>query len=58
MEALERRLGRLEAGKPPPGDGRTTAPGRAKDVRRCPGCGLPWRKRDERCAWCGRPVLA
>jgi len=56
LRALEQRLGRLEAGRPPPGDGRTSGLPRGKERPRCPGCGLPLRTRDGRCAWCGRPV--
>jgi len=55
LEALERRLGRLEAGRPPPGDGRGAARPAARALRRCSGCGLPLRVREGRCAWCGRP---
>lgn len=55
IRALEERVARLEARRAPPGDGRAAAspPGKA---RRCPGCGLPLKKRRGRCAECGRPL--
>jgi hypothetical protein len=56
LEALEERVGRIEAGKAPPGDGRAAAPRRRASVRRCPGCGLPLRRRAGRCTHCGRPA--
>jgi len=54
MAALEDRVTRLERKRPPPGDGRTTSP--AARGARCPGCGLPLRRRKGRCAECGRPL--
>jgi hypothetical protein len=54
VTALEERVTRLETGRPPPGDGRTTHP--TRDVERCAGCGLPLRRRRGRCAECGRPL--
>jgi ribosomal protein L34E len=57
IEALEARLARVEAGRAPsPGDGRAAAVKRDREVKRCPGCGLPLRKRAGRCAACGRPL--
>ncbi len=56
LEAIEQRLGRIETGKPPPGDGRTTGAVARRPGRRCLGCGLPLRRRAGRCAWCGRPL--
>jgi ribosomal protein L34E len=57
LEALEVRLARLEAGKAPsPGDGRAASVKRGPSVKRCPGCGLPLRRRAGRCAECGRPL--
>lgn len=58
VEALEERVGRLESGKAAPGDGRATIRKResARAVKRCPGCGLPLRRRKGRCAACDRPV--
>jgi hypothetical protein len=53
---LEERVGRLESGKAPPGDGRATPLARASRIKRCPGCGLPLRRRKGRCASCGRPL--
>jgi predicted amidophosphoribosyltransferase len=55
IAALEERVARLETKRAPPGDGRAAAvtPRRA---RRCPGCGLPLKKRGGRCAECGRPL--
>jgi len=60
VAALEERMARLERGRPPPGDGRTTRsePPPRRAVARCPGCGLPLRRRRGRCAACGRPVDA
>jgi hypothetical protein len=54
VAALEERLRRLEQGRPPPGDGRTTSAPRPGP--RCAGCGLPLRRRRGRCAECGRPI--
>jgi ribosomal protein L34E len=56
IAALEERVGRIEAGKVGPGDGRAAVVKRAPGVKRCPGCGLPLRRRAGRCAACGRPV--
>jgi len=56
LAALEERVGRIESGKASPGDGRAARVVRAKGVRRCPGCGLPLKRRAGRCAACGRPV--
>jgi len=57
LRALEERLERLEAGKAPPGDGRSAAPAPTrKPVVRCTGCGLPLRRRAGRCAECGLPL--
>jgi hypothetical protein len=56
LAALEERVARLETGRAPPGDGRAAAVKRARSVKRCPGCGLPLRRRAGRCAACGRPV--
>jgi hypothetical protein len=54
IEELEERVGRLESGKAPPGDGRATPLKGARPVERCPGCGLPLRRRKGRCAACDR----
>jgi hypothetical protein len=56
IELLEERVGRLESGKAPPGDGRAAPLPRQRQVKRCPGCGLPLRRRNGRCAACGRPL--
>jgi hypothetical protein len=56
IAALEERVTRLEAGKAPPWDGRAPAVKRERPVKRCPGCGLPLRRRAGRCADCGRPL--
>ncbi len=56
LEALEERVGRLERGKPAPGDGRNAAPPPGPKVKRCPGCGLPLQRRKGRCAHCGLPL--
>jgi ribosomal protein L34E len=53
---LEARLARLEAGRAPRGDGRAASEPRAPSVRRCPGCGLPLRRKAGRCASCRRPL--
>jgi ribosomal protein L34E len=59
VAALEERVSRLERGRPPPGDGRTTHEARAgREGARCAGCGLPLRRRRGRCAECGRPLDA
>jgi hypothetical protein len=55
---IEERLARLENGRAPPGDGRAAPATRPARVRRCPGCGLPLRRRAGRCAACGRPLDA
>jgi len=55
VRALEERLGRLESGKAPPGDGRA----RSRPLRpvvRCTGCGLPLKRRAGRCGECGMPL--
>ncbi|WP_242338169.1 MULTISPECIES: hypothetical protein [unclassified Anaeromyxobacter] len=56
IEQLEDRIARLEAGRAPPGDGRAARVKRTREVKRCPGCGLPLRRRAGRCASCGRPL--
>ncbi len=56
VQALEERLRRLEAGRPPAGDGRAAAPRPVRPVRRCAGCGLPLRPRAGRCQECGLPL--
>jgi len=56
VAALEERVTRLERKRPPPGDGRTTSAAPAARGARCPGCGLPLRRRKGRCAECGRPA--
>ncbi|HYG68953.1 MAG TPA: hypothetical protein VD838_14895 [Anaeromyxobacteraceae bacterium] len=58
LEALEERVGRLEAGKAAPGDGRASIRREVAErrVKRCPGCGLPLRRRKGRCAACDRPL--
>ncbi|HSN15468.1 MAG TPA: hypothetical protein VLT61_12610 [Anaeromyxobacteraceae bacterium] len=56
IAVLEERVGRLESGKAPPGDGRATPLEPRRKVKRCPGCGLPLRRRKGRCAACGRPL--
>jgi hypothetical protein len=56
IELLEERVGRLESGKAPPGDGRAAPLPPGRKVKRCPGCGLPLRRRKGRCAACGRPL--
>jgi len=58
VAALEERLARLEQGRPPPGDGRTTRESPHRLVGRCAGCGLPLVRRRGRCAACGRPLDA
>ncbi|GEJ57375.1 hypothetical protein [Anaeromyxobacter diazotrophicus] len=55
IAALEERVARLEAKRAPPGDGRASSPPRRTGLR-CPGCGLPLKKRRGRCAECGRPL--
>ncbi|MFO0581238.1 MAG: hypothetical protein U0229_03110 [Anaeromyxobacter sp.] len=54
--ALEERVARLEGGRAAPGDGRAARPARRPPIERCPGCGLPLKKKAGRCAACGRPV--
>lgn len=56
LAALEDRVTRLEKGRAAPGDGRAAVVKRDRPVKRCPGCGLPLRRRKGRCAACGRPV--
>jgi hypothetical protein len=58
IAALEDRVTRLEKGEAPPGDGRAAVVKRTRDVKRCPGCGLPLKRRKGRCAACGRPVAS
>jgi ribosomal protein L34E len=58
LASLEERVARLESGRAQPGDGRAAAAKRAPDVKRCPGCGLPLRRRAGRCAACGRPLAS
>jgi hypothetical protein len=57
IERLEDRVGRLESGKAAaPGDGRASILVSKSKAKRCPGCGLPLRRRKGRCAACDRPV--
>ncbi|HEY7726130.1 MAG TPA: hypothetical protein VH880_12395 [Anaeromyxobacteraceae bacterium] len=57
VHALEERLGRLESGRAPPGDGRSaTPPPPPRPAPACPGCGLPLRTRAGRCRECGVPL--
>jgi hypothetical protein len=56
LERIEARLGRLESGRAPPGDGRAARPSSPKPVERCPGCGLPLHRRRGRCRECGVPL--
>jgi hypothetical protein len=56
LEGLEQRVLLLETGRVGPGDGRATVVKRPRPVRRCPGCGLPLRRRNGRCAACRRPL--
>ena len=56
LEGLEQRVLQLETGRVGPGDGRAAAAKRPAPVRRCPGCGLPLRRRNGRCAACKRPL--
>jgi hypothetical protein len=56
LEGLEQRVLLLETGRVGPGDGRATVAKRARPVRRCPGCGLPLRRRAGRCAACKLPL--
>jgi hypothetical protein len=58
VEALEERVGRIESGKAAPGDGRAAIRKQeaGRYVKRCPGCGLPLRRRKGRCAACDRPL--
>jgi hypothetical protein len=56
LVALEERLTRVEEGKAPPGDGRSSAKPAPRTPHRCIGCGLPLRKQAGRCRWCGRPL--
>lgn len=58
LAALEERVTRLEKGQALPGDGRAAMVKRAPGVKRCPGCGLPLRRRKGRCAACGRPLAS
>jgi ribosomal protein L34E len=56
LEGLEQRLLQLETGRVGPGDGRVAVVKKARPVLRCPGCGLPLRRRKGRCAACKRPL--
>jgi hypothetical protein len=56
LEGLEQRILQLETGRVGPGDGRAAVAKRSRTVRRCPGCGLPLRRRNGRCAACKRPL--
>jgi len=56
LAALTGRVARLEAGRAPKGDGRTARATRAPRTKRCPGCGLPLRRKAGRCASCRRPL--
>jgi hypothetical protein len=56
LAGLEQRLLLLETGRVGPGDGRAAVARPARLVRRCPGCGLPLRRRNGRCAACKRPL--
>jgi hypothetical protein len=56
LAALEARVTLLETGRVGPGDGRAAVTPRGRAVPRCPGCGLPLRRRAGRCAACGRPL--
>jgi hypothetical protein len=56
LVALEERVTRLEQGRAPPGDGRAAIPRPKARGKRCPGCGLPLRRRAGRCAACDRPL--
>jgi ribosomal protein L34E len=58
VAALEDRVTRLEKGEAPPGDGRAAVIRRPRPVKRCPGCGLPLKRRKGRCAACGRPIAS
>lgn len=58
IAALEDRVTRLETRRAAPGDGRAAAVKRERAVKRCPGCGLPLRRRKGRCAACGRPLAS
>jgi hypothetical protein len=58
IAALEERVTRLEKGRAPPGDGRAAVAERTRPVKRCPGCGLPLKRRRGRCAACGRPLAS
>ena len=56
LAGLEQRLLLLETGRVGPGDGRAAVAKPARKVKRCPGCGLPLRRRKGRCAACKRPL--
>jgi hypothetical protein len=56
LAGLEQRLLLLETGRVGPGDGRAAVEKRVRPVLRCPGCGLPLRRRQGRCAACKRPL--
>jgi hypothetical protein len=56
LAGLEQRLLLLETGRVGPGDGRASVTRPPRPVRRCPGCGLPLRRRQGRCAACRRPL--
>ncbi len=56
LAGLEQRVLQLETGRVGTGDGRAAVEKPARPVRRCPGCGLPLRRRAGRCAACKRPL--
>jgi len=56
LERLERRVLQLETGRVGPGDGRAAVARPVREVKRCPGCGLPLRRRQGRCVACRRPL--
>jgi hypothetical protein len=56
LEALEARVAKLERRRARPGDGRAAAEPLPPTVKRCPGCGLPLRRRRGRCVECGFPA--
>ena len=56
LAELEARVTRLETGKAGPGDGRAAKRASTSTAERCPGCGLPLKRRAGRCAACSRPL--